>query len=233
MIAVWLLALKMLEFSELMRRCNHLTNPNQAQHERGVEMAELSFAEVDALLKYDPETGKLFWKVRTPEMFKDGKQSASHLCARWNSRYAGKEALAADNGHGYLCGSVQGRVYRTHRVIWLIVTGEWPADQIDHINGQKKDNRFANLREADTTENHKNMPLCSRNRSGVVGVHWDEKRQKWQVQIKVDGRHTHLGRFDHLADAVDARKLAEKRYGYHPNHGRKSEDLLDDRRMSA
>jgi hypothetical protein len=70
----------------------------------------------------------------------------------------------------------------------------------------------------------RNRKLNANNRSGVSGVCWAEGTQKWQAQIKVDGRMIYLGQFDELADAATARRTAEQKYGFHENHGRLGRD---------
>ena len=184
-------------------------------------MAELTYHDVARLLKADFETGKLFWLPRPLEMFKDGKQSAEHNCAIWNSRFPGTEAFTAVNGWGYRHGRIFGRAYRAHRVIWLLATKEWPADEIDHINGVKDDNRMTNLRQVTGAENRKNTRLSKANTSGIIGVSWLNSRRKWAAQIHINGRSTNLGHFLEKSDAIAARKAAEIKYGYHPNHGRR------------
>jgi hypothetical protein len=172
------------------------------------------------LLKYDPDTGKLFWLPRGVHLFTDGLQSAAHACKRWNARNAGKAALTTATRHGYYYGSVFNTHCRAHRVIWAIVHGEWPQDQIDHINGNPSDNRILNLRSVTHRENHKNRGLSTRNTSGRLGVRWEASRSKWQARIGVEGREKFLGSFDSFEEASAARKAAEVKYGFHKNHGR-------------
>lgn len=170
------------------------------------------------LLRYEPETGKLFWKERSVDMFSDGKQTAEHNCASWNEKYAGKEAFTAGD-RGYKQGLILGRNYKAHRVIWALVNGEWP-DNIDHINGIRDDNRIDNLRSVSQAENNRNAKRRSNNTSGVCGVHWYKRGNKWVAQIRADGNIKHLGYFTDFDDAVAARKEAEIEHGYHENHGR-------------
>lgn len=173
------------------------------------------------LLRYEPDTGKLYWRERTPDMFVDGKRSAEGCCSNWNSRYAGKEAFTAFQ-NGYLHGSIFDRLYLTHRVIWAICHGAWPLAQIDHINGDRRDNRIKNLRSVSHAENGKNQKLSLRNTSGVCGVSWHGSRKKWHSRIMLDGKELHIGYFTDKADAIAARKAAEAKYGFHPNHGRQT-----------
>lgn len=172
------------------------------------------------LLRYEPETGKLFWRERQVEMFTDGKYSAERSCAAWNSALVGKEALAAPHKEGYKQGRIFGRIYLAHRVIWAMVYGEWPLKCIDHISGVRDDNRIENLRAVSQAENSKNQKRRSNNISGVTGVIWHRPTQKWQAYIKINGNQKHLGLFTALNEAAAVRKAAEAEHGYHPNHGR-------------
>ena len=166
------------------------------------------------LLRYDPETGKLFWRERGEGLF-----STPAACKRWNTRYAGTEALATIRERGYRCGGIFAVMYRAHRVIWAMETGEWPSEYIDHINGDTSDNRISNLRDVSVSENGKNQKRPASNTSGAVGVHWDGRRGNWVARIY--GSHgEYVGAFTNYDDAVAARKAAEARHGYHGNHGR-------------
>jgi hypothetical protein len=174
-------------------------------------------AQLRLLLRYDQKTGKLFWKQRARELF-----SSDGSWKTWNTRFAGKEALTASIGgkSGYLHGHVLGVKLRAHRVIWAFVTGDWPVQEIDHINGNPQDNRFENLRCVEHSENNRNLSMPVTNTSGVVGVSWSNARGRWVAQIWDRGRHRGLGRFVRFEDAVKARKSAEKALNYHENHGR-------------
>jgi hypothetical protein len=142
-------------------------------------------------------------------MFCDGEQTAAHVCARWNSIYAGKIA-ATPAGKGYLRISISGRDYKSHRLAWLIMTGSWPAKQIDHANLDKSDNRFVNLREATQSQNEANKRAYMNNTSGAKGVSWDKRRGKWVANIRRDGRQVHLGYFDTIEPAASAYERAAR-----------------------
>jgi len=171
------------------------------------------------LLRYEPETGNLFWRDRGPEWFADGCEYAGRACKGWNTYHAGKAALTAISRKGYRHGRILYRAYMAHRVAWCIVHGVWP-DQIDHISGIKDDNRIENLRNVSNAENLKNQKIRSTNTSGFIGICWSKGRGKWQAQISVDSCQLHLGFFAHIADAVASRDAAEIEHGYHANHGR-------------
>ncbi len=187
-------------------------------------MAELTYAEISKLLKYEPETGKFYWLPRPVEMFSGGafRGGAEAKAKTWNIRYAGKEAFTSLHNRGYIQAGLLGRGYLAHRVAWLLATGSWPTDQIDHINGNRADNRIINLREVSNLENAKNMTLSKRNKSGVCGVFWLNHINKWWASIRVDGVRKNLGYFADFHDACEARKQAEQKHGFHPNHGKEA-----------
>jgi hypothetical protein len=170
------------------------------------------------LLRYEPETGKLFWRERPAEMFPGVKYGAAHSANMWNTRFAGKEAFTA-YADGYKAGSLFGRKYKAHRVIWAISYNQWP-DQIDHMNGVQDDNRLENLRNVSHVENGRNQRKSIANTSGVTGVCWRDRDKKWVAKIKVAGHSKHLGHFDDKDIAIAARKAAEAHFGFHFNHGK-------------
>ena len=170
-------------------------------------MADRDLPSVEYLrqrLRYDPETGKLYWRRGT-------KQRHAHR--------DGVEAFTAVRNTGYKHGRVDDRAYQAHRVIWAMEYGEWPTGQIDHIDHDRTNNRLANLRIVSHQENHRNTSRRKNNTSGAMGVSWYKAGGKWTAYIMVDRRKQHLGYFDSLEDAVAARKAAEAQYGFHPNHG--------------
>ena len=169
------------------------------------------------LLAYDPETGVLTWLPRPVSMF-----GRNQDWLRWSARYAGMPAFTADDGQGYRHGAIFGRKYRAHRVAWALHHGEWPVDQIDHENGDRADNRIANLRSVTNAENGRNQKRSARNASGVIGVHWFKTKRKWRAAITVAGVSMSLGYFARIEDACEARDAAERRHGFNSNHGRTS-----------
>ena len=164
---------------------------------------ELTKERVDELLSYDPETGVLTWRVNRGRV------------------RVGAEAGCPDGSGRRLIG-IDGRLYKAHRIAWLITHGEFPPEEIDHIDGRPSNNRISNLRAVTSRENGRNLARSRNNVSGITGVYWCKKREKWVAQICIDSKTRHLGRFDSFDDAVAARKLAEALHGFHPNHGREA-----------
>lgn len=174
------------------------------------------------LLRYDPATGGLFWRKRPVWLFrKDGQTGLRKTRAdAFNKRFANKRAFTATTKGGYLKSRIFGAELYAHRVIWCMQTGDWPPDQIDHINGDPSDNRLCNLRSVSLSENNRNIRLRSKNVSGVHGVTYNKRDKVWRARIGKDGQQIHIGSYKNLADAITARKNAEKEYDFHENHGR-------------
>lgn len=128
--------------------------------------------ELRQLLRYDPDTGKLWWRAREPGFFAPTTRTPAARASFWNKKYAGAEALIAKNGNGYLAGRIEGEKYYAHRAIWAVHHGRWPTHGIDHINGIRDDNRIVNLRPATATQNSGNACAPSHNTSGIKGVSW-------------------------------------------------------------
>jgi len=103
-------------------------------------------------------------------------------------------------------------------LIWAMVNGEWPDGEIDHINGDRSDNRISNLRVVTHRENAMNRSRRSDNASGVTGVH--KCGSKWRATIKTSDGYKCLGLHSTIEDAARVRYLAERAHGYHANHGR-------------
>lgn len=175
------------------------------------------------LLAYDPETGALMWRERGAEHYPhvSGK-TPEHCAAVFNSSFAGKPAFTNVSKNGYRTGSIFNRHYYAHRVIWKLVHGSDPLD-IDHVNGNRSDNRIANLESKTRGENLKNRRLSKNNTSGHHGVSFKATHNLWSATIESDGVKTHLGWFRKKQDAISARKAAEKVHGFHPNHGRQGQ----------
>lgn len=134
------------------------------------------------LFSYDPETG-LFTRII-------GRKGVA----------AGAIA-GAKMFNGYIAIGIDHKQYLAHRLVWLWVHGQLPSKHIDHINGNREDNRISNLRLVDRVENMRNMKMPASNKSGVKGVCWHKAMKKWHVQIRHSGEQHSLGFFDDLAEA--------------------------------
>lgn len=162
------------------------------------------------LLRYEPETGKLFWRERTPDMFKAGKRNADHNCAVWNSRFAGKEFGSLDKRQ-YRWGSLLGvQCVSAHSIVFAIANKRWPASGIDHIDGDPENNRHCNLREASQSMNGRNCKLSLNNTSGAKGVSFDKKAKMWRAYATVNRKRKNLGSFKDKESAISARVSFER-----------------------
>ena len=116
------------------------------------------------------------------------------------------------NSYGYIAIRLLGSSYLAHRLAWFYIYGVWPAKHLDHINGERDDNRLANLREASDAEQQQNVKLTAANTSGHKGVSWNRRHKKWIAQIKAGGRYLYLGAFTEIEDAVAARAEGKRKY---------------------
>jgi hypothetical protein len=174
---------------------------------RSRKEARIDPAILAQVLRYEPETGKLFWRKRHADTFKSFKAAK-----RWNTRYSGKEAFTSFSSGGYMKGFVFSVAFKAHRVIWAIQTSSWPASDVDHINGERADNRWANLRLATRSENLKNAKSRQGASSSYLGVYRDKRRQKWCARITASGKRICLGSFSCEAEAARTYDAAARIY---------------------
>ena len=165
-------------------------------------MAESDFSLSQDLLHqlFEYRDGALYWKVTRPHV------------------YIGKEAgCVGDRGYSRIV--INNKMYRTHRIIFLMHHGYLPTE-IDHIDGDKLNNKIENLRAANRSQNLLNKKISNKNTSGVKGVSWCKERNKWEVQMYVNGTKKFVGRFDDL-DVAKAMAISfrEKNHGEFANHG--------------
>lgn len=140
--------------------------------------SQLTQSRLKELLHYNPDTGLFTWKVSLSKRVKVG------------------DIAGTVKNPGYLRIRIDGKPYYAHRLAWLYVYGAWPKDQIDHINGERTDNRICNLREATNAENQQNRKKQINNVSGYPGVYWNKSGQKWQARIKINSKTKYLGLFE-------------------------------------
>lgn len=133
--------------------------------------------------------------------------------------------LATDtNNRGYYWVRLLGWMYLVHRLAWLYQTGNHPNGEIDHVNGDRKDNRWSNLRDVSPFDNARNQGERKDNTSGCRGV--GRKGKRWHARISQNGTRFSLGTFDTKEEAIEARKRAEEMLEYHPNHAKRESWVL-------
>ena len=164
----------------------------KAAKARAKKAAPVTVEAIKGALSYDPDTGSLIWKVR-----------------RGHSRI-GQRAGSIRND-GYVVVRVFGRLYMAHRIAWAIHEGNWPDDQIDHINGNRSDNRIINLRPCTNAENCQNVRAHRDANSKHVGVCRVGRGgpRPWLAQLCIGGRQRVIGRFATEWEALAARLKAK------------------------
>ena len=165
------------------------------------------------LLRYEPETGRLFWRERGQEWFKGSANfSRETNCQTWNKRYSGSETFTRICRNGYLLGTIFNAKFLAHRVAWAVHHGAWPDGEIDHANGIENDNRISNLRLATRNQNLTNRKVRSTSVTGLKGVSFHKQRGRYRAEITVAGKGVHLGLFDSAEDAAEAYRQASAKY---------------------
>jgi hypothetical protein len=155
---------------------------------------DITHARLKEVLHYDPETGIFTWLQATSDKIKPGDDAGGI------------------GGPGYLYIGLDNISRPVHRWAWFYMTGAWPQNQVDHINCDKLDNRWSNLREATQAGNNRNRNLRRANTSGRRGVYWHAAAKKWAASIHNNGRTIHLGLFTEIDEAAKARQDAELLY---------------------
>jgi hypothetical protein len=152
-------------------------------------------------LNYDPETGLFTWKAR---------EERRPIDRSWNSRRAGTLA-GSENSEGYVEIYLDTRSYKAHHLAWLFVHGT-TVSMLDHIDRNRANNRIANLRPASVRENNWNRSRSTKNLTGTKGVSREGSSDKWVARITANKRQYRLGTFEKKADAIAARRAAERSF---------------------
>lgn len=157
-------------------------------------MPDLDAARAREVWTYDPVTGVLRWRTKVAMKIVVGSVAGS------------------PNADGHLRIKLAGKEYYAHRIAWLMTSGSWPAETIDHINGVRDDNRLVNLREASRFQQVCNRVAQRNNAQGLKGVHFAKREGRYRATIRRNGRCRHLGLFDtpeeaHAAYAAAAASL--------------------------
>lgn len=162
-----------------------------------------SVFDLTSVLRYDHESGKLWWRSKGTARSTGLEYPAGHL-----------------ENTGYIAVVVFGMKYASHRLIWKMITGKDPEFDLDHIDGNKTNNRISNLREASRIQNRQNARIPKNNSTGIKGVGWNVMERKWVARIQSNHEKFFLGYFKSKTDAESA--VREKRRELHKqftNHG--------------
>jgi hypothetical protein len=169
---------------------------HSARQERRAVSKELrvSVCRLRELLSYDPLSGALVWLV--------GRSNA----------VAGSLA-GTETSHGYMAVGIDGEKFRVHRVVWALVHGAWPLQTIDHIDGDRCNNKLSNLRCVSQAVNMQNMRKPSaRNTSGLLGVYWSGRRGGWMASISIGGKQKRWGPYKMQERAHEAYVAGKRKY---------------------
>jgi len=159
---------------------------------------------VKKLFDYNETTGELIRKYSPSNSVKTGDVAGS----KWESKHT-----------NYYHINAKGKKYLAHRLIWLYMTGEFPKNDVDHIDGNGLNNKWNNLRSVTRQENMQNSTLRSDNTSGHVGVTRNKRDRKWMAYISHNQKMFNLGSYIDISEAIQVRKIAEKKYMFHELHG--------------
>ena len=150
--------------------------------------------ELRKLISYDQLTGTFIWLIRPCKSVR-----------------VGDIAGCTEKRIGYITIGIMKRIYKAHRLAWLYVNDEWPQGLIDHINGNKADNRIANLRDVFADGNSQNVRKPNRrNKSGFMGVIWYQN--KWRASMSVNGKSKWLGDYSTPEEAHQVYLSAKRKY---------------------
>lgn len=187
-------------------------------------MADRELPSIDRIrqwFRYDQRTGNVYFRKQTFSAFaaalkEDGKEPKNPRQAyNVQQARAGRQAGSLSK-RGYIQLSINGRTFGAHRAVWCLVHGEWP-EVIDHIDGNRANNRLRNLRSVTHSDNLKNKGLSRANKSGATGVTF--RHGKWSARFRSNGKDVHCGTFVKMQDAIDALREARSRHGFTENHG--------------
>jgi hypothetical protein len=156
-------------------------------------MKKPSYEKIAKILDYNPKTGKFFRKLNTSP----------------NGRIG--EVKGYITGRKYRKTSVGGIQFYDHQLAWLLFYLKWPETQIDHINGNRQDNRILNLREVTVSQNALNRSYQANSKTKHKCVHWKPDKKKYRVKIGICGKYHHIGYFKSLDEAIGARDKAIKK----------------------
>ncbi len=165
---------------------------------------KMSYDYLREFYRYEPETG-LFYRT--------------HYIDNQGRKYERETIVKAISHSGYLVVTFKKKLVKVHHLIYLYMTGNYPDRYVDHIDGDRVNNKWSNLRLVHKVDNQRNQGVQQRNKTGRTGVYWYPPLNKYHAQITTCGKKHHLGYFSEFEDAVKARRKAEERLGFHINHG--------------
>lgn len=157
-----------------------------------------SIKHLSECLDYNEHSGDFIWKARPITHFKN-----KHGMNTFNSKFAGEIAGGKDR-RGYVFILINGEKFLAHRLAWKIMMNADPSTNIDHVDMNKSNNAWENLREANHQQNAFNTSLSRKNKTGYKGVSFDKSRGKFYASIRVNGKTKSLGRHETAQMAYEA-----------------------------
>lgn len=154
------------------------------------------------LLRYNPGTGEFYWRK-----------------SRKNNSIPAGSAAGSLDGRGYVQIHINGKRWKAHRLAWVYMSGEQPVGEIDHIDGNRANNIWSNLRPASHKQNGENIKLRADNTSGFRGVCFDKRRGRWMSKVEHHKKQYNLGYFDTAELAARAARAKRAELFTH-DHGR-------------
>lgn len=145
---------------------------------------EITQQQLKEILHYDPETGIFRWRHE-----------------RVNGQIKPWTIAGNIQTKGYVMLCINYIRHLGHRLAWLYMTGNWPTKGIDHIDGNRSNNKFTNLREATCKENCENRGLSKTNKSGFRGVNFHPTSKKWLARVGHNYKQVYIGLFDTAEEA--------------------------------
>lgn len=160
------------------------------------------------ILEFNQDEGVFRWKE-----FRGGSAKKSSIAGSIDSK-----------GYGQI--KIDGTLYLSHRIVWLITYGSWPDHHIDHIDRNPLNIKPSNLRKCTHAQNHQNTKVRSDSSSGVTGVSYMKADRKWLAYINVNGKRHRLGLFEDLDEAIKARVNAKNDlHSFHPKQDAKEQAI--------
>lgn len=166
------------------------------------------------------ERGVSVDRLRELFEYRDGRVFRIKDSANGQESCKSGSRAGSNKPNGYRAIQVDSVQFSEHRLVYALVKGYWPVNNIDHANRNRADNHIENLRDVTYQGNQLNRSLSWNSQSKVLGVFWNTLKKKWQAQITCNRKQKHLGFFDSLEAAIAVRKAAEIEFGFHPNHGK-------------
>lgn len=186
---------------------------------------DLSIEYLEECFTANFEEGYLTWNKRPVSHF-----NKERTCKIWNTKYSGTRAgnlYTRKSGYQSYQVGIQDISYLVHRVLYALHHKKWPDFDIGHVNGNPLDNRIENLSDVPHADNMKFTKLKKQNTSGINGVYWCKKRERWVLNaIRGSATRPYLTQHISLFEVVCARKSHELAYGMHINHGQKLDTII-------